>query len=300
MVMHDPAFADFVELGVDTDWRKYSTYYGTASKCTVDFNRLTTGGLQWCAGDGVANATVMTYTSNDYDAPLLQVNPLLAEQLRRLFQAGDIFHQVGKFLFQPTARVVTALEPYMHLADDCLVGVQLRSNKPLPPGTAGQYLVPRQYAAVVRAIAQQHPGNMFVAADTDIFQDMAGLFPERLLWWTNETQSTISRPLAAGGNPGSNLSAFVDLLILTRCKHIVVTAGSSFGVLAAALSGVRPVHVVRGKHEQPFLSPWFWASVSSEPCLWKASIYIPSPLESAVRVALKEQHPLYWYFEQCN
>jgi len=296
MLEHDPTFADYMQLAVDAEWRKYSRFYTSETRCTVDFNRLTNGGLQWCASD----ATVLAYSTNDYDAPLLQVNPLLEHRLRHLFPEGNVFHKVGTFLFRPTVQVLEAVKAYDSLVGDCLVGVQLRSKKPLPAGMTASNSVLEQYAAVLHAVSQHNPGNIFVAADTNIFSELKALVPDRHLWWSNETVTTIGQPSAAGGNPGSDLSAFVDVLLLSKCKHVVVTAGSSFGVLAAGLSNLHPVHVVMGNHERPFYSPWFWASVTSEPCIWKASMNYPSDMSAEVRAALKQRHALFWCFEQCN
>jgi len=300
MLEHDPAFAGYMELAVDAEWQKYSKFYASATRCTVDLLRLT-GGLQWCDGGATASGiTVMSYSTSDYDAPLLQVNPVLEGRLKQLFPEGNVFHKVGRFLFRPSARVVEAVKAYDSLAADCLVGMQIRQKKPLPAGVTTTYPILEQYAAVLRAVSQNAPGNVFVASDTDIMVELAALLPDRHLWWTNETRTTIGRPLSAGDNPGSDLSAFVDVLLLSKCKHIVITAGSSFGVLAAALRNSNPIHVVMGNHDRPFYSPWFWASVTSEPCIWRASLNYPqSGMTAEVRAALK-RHPLYWYFEQCN
>jgi hypothetical protein len=296
MLEDDYTTASYMQLALDASWQKYSQFYSNASQCTVATNRLATGGTQWCD----TNSTIMLYSTNDYETPLLQVNQSLDHFFKIFFPRGNVFHKVSKFLFQPTARLTAAARVYETLVSDCIAGMQLRSKKTSPPDHAWPYLEPAQYAAAVRAVAQGESGNVFVAADADLFGEVAGLLPDRAVWWTNETQATINTTQAAGGNPGSDLSAFLDVLILSRCKHIVITAGSSFGVLAAGLSNKYPIHIVRGKHEHPFMSPWFWASVTSEPCMWKASREWPSDLSPEVRVALKTHHPLYWYFEQCN
>lgn len=296
MLQHDPAFSEYMELSLDADWRKYSHFYNKASQCTVATNRLATGGTQWCE----TNSTMAIYSTNDYDTPLLQINPTLQSALKQQFPAGNVFHTVARFLFRSSARLIEATQAYDKLANSCTVGLQLRSRKPTPPDHASPYLVPEQYAAVVQAVAQEHPGNIFIAADTDIFEQMARLLPGKSVWWTNETKATVNTFQAVGANPGSDLSAFIDVLILSKCKHTVITAGSSFGVLAAGLGDLHPIHVVRGKHEHPFLSPWFWQSVTSEPCMWKASKEMSGDVLPEVRALLKEHHPLFWYFEQCN
>jgi hypothetical protein len=82
-----------------------------------------------------------------------------------------------------------------------------------------------QFAAVVRAVAQEHPGNIVIAAKTDMFEQMAHLSSGKSVWWTNETQATVNTFQAVGVNPGSDLSAFVADLNISRCKHLEITAG---------------------------------------------------------------------------
>lgn len=299
MLEHDASFSDYVELAVDADWRKYSQYYSNVTTCDVDFNRLVQPDMQLCTEGQPPNAMIMAYTTDDYDTPILQVNPAVSGKLARLVPGGNVFHHASHFLFQPTPLVGAVLQKYQRQTDGCAVGVQIRSQKafsisPIP------YIDPLQYAGVVKMLLQNHPGNIFIAADTDMFEVMAALLPGRLVWWTNETQATINQTLAAGRNPGSDLSAWTDMLILGQCRHIVITGGSTFGLMAAGLSNKHPVHVVRGKHEQPFLSPWFWVSTTSEPCMWKASRFLPSRMTVSVQQAIRKHHPLFWYFEQCT
>lgn len=87
---------------------------------------------------------------------------------------------------------------------------------------------------------------VFVAADTDVFANLTTLLPGRHVWWSNLTQTTVVSSRSSSGNPGTDLSAFVDMYLLSRCKDMVLTAGSSFGSLAAGYSNVAPVYAVRG------------------------------------------------------
>jgi hypothetical protein len=118
-------------------------------------------------------------------------------------------------------------------------------------------------------MAGNKPGNIFVAADADALGLLSEMLPGRTVWWNHETQESL-RHRNAAGNPGSHLSAFVDLLLLTRCQQLLVTAGSSFGLVAAGYSDTIPVNAVLGPHAAPFFSPYFWQGFSSEPHMHKA------------------------------
>jgi hypothetical protein len=298
MLAPDSTFSNHMKVTVDADWGKYSTFYAGASRCDVGFDRLADIDLQWCKPDQPQNATIRSYTSIDYETPMLQLSPSIGRQLGRLVPAGNVFHVVSKFLLEPTALLVKAQERYQAKAEQCLVGLHIRTRKPYPH-EGPHYIAPKQYVAAVQSVAQSLAGNVFLAADSQVFLDVAGLLPERQVWWTEETQASIDATSAVGGNPGSDLSAYLDIMILSRCKHIVLTAGSSFAPVAAGLSGTHPVHVVRGQHEQPFYSPWFWVSPTSEPCMFKASRILGNDVSNTTKKLIL-RHPLLWYFEQCQ
>lgn len=99
--------------------------------------------------------------------------------------AGNTFHAVSRLLLPPTALLSSALQRYQAKAERCLVGVHMRTRKPYP-NQPEAYIVPQQYVAAVRSIAQNLPGRVFLASDgQQVFQQMAGLLPERDMWWTN-------------------------------------------------------------------------------------------------------------------
>jgi hypothetical protein len=240
----------------------------------------------------------MWYTSSDYDLPLLQINPFTKGILKRLLPSGEFFHEVINFALRPVEAIYTALQPYRTYSDQCAVGVHIRTAKPYPDDPKN-YTDIVQFARVARLVARAQPGTVFLASDVDNFEQFAALLPGRHVWWTQETHSTLSTHNAAGYNPGSDLSALIDLFLLARCKHLVMTAGSSFATMAAGLVNARPIHVVRGTHEKPFYNPWYWASMTSEPCMWKAGRF-PSWMSNEIREALRSQFEGWLYHEQCT
>ena len=49
-------------------------------------------------------------------------------------------------------------------------------------------------------------------------------------------------------NPGTPESALIDMRLLSECNELVVTVGSSYGSIAAAMGGIAPVHMIHGHH----------------------------------------------------
>lgn len=299
------AASQFLQFNWDMDWAKYSTSYNKASSCAVDYNKLAQADLRWCKQNNAtqAAATVLTYWSSDYEVPLLQVNPAFKHNLQAMAPAGNIFHQLSKQLFQPTAVVLQAAQPYAKLADKCLVGVQIRTAKKLSKEQdVRSSAVLEQFASITRATAQHLPGTVFVASDApEALRSMSQLLPERQVWWANLTASAAAvddRPRRPGSsNPGSDLSAFVDLHLLSRCQAIVLTAGSSFGTMAAGMSNTPPIHAVIGLHDTPYTHTWFWRSTSSEPNMYKLGASQRRQLAQP-NLELLKQHPLYFHFSQ--
>lgn len=292
LMLHNMGCDRFLDFKWDVSWARYAALYQASSKCKVDFGRLAQPDLEWCAGN--ATAVVVEYNSIDYDMPLLQINAALQGRLQHLAPDGDVFHQVSQQLYAFSQLVVSASQPYRHLADSCLVGMHIRTKKPVVRQKAAQLSdVLQQFASIARGLARHHPGTIFVAADVDVFEAVQQLLPNRTVWWSNLTRSTQGQHLAVAGNPGSDLSAMVDMHLLASCQHIIVTAGSSFGNMAAGHANVAPVYAVFGGHENPYSNPWFWKALSSEPIFFKLSASERYLLPPAVLDVLRQQHPLY-------
>jgi xyloglucan fucosyltransferase len=226
--------------------------------------------------------------------PLLQINPEFAPFFELFFPSGEIFHPTAQHLFQPAPVVMHAIQTHVAQAGNCSVGLQMRHKKLYDK----EQLQEEQFAGIASMLLQQHPGTVHLASDSDIFDRMAGLVGPQLRW-SNLTKTSYGLGThTAAHNPGTELSAFVDIFLLARCKAIVVTPASSFGWVAAGIGGVKPVFATFGKHDSPFVNPWFWQSVTSEPCMFKASRSMG--FGGAVAARLKAKYPLYLAQTQCH
>lgn len=91
---------------------------------------------------------------------------------------------------------------------------------------------------------------------------------------------------SVNGNPGSEKSGLVDLLILSRSAEIFVTVGSSYGYVASAMTNLKPWYVTYGQHYTPH-NPPFWQQINSEPCTFSCYRMASSP-DFKVRAIWKE------------
>ena len=113
------------------------------------------------------------------------------------------------------------------------VGLHIRTRK------YGRVSV-QQFVRLARMLARRHPsGSVFVASDANLFAHVAGGLPGRRVSWSNATQDALAASrLTRGNNPGTELSALLDVLLLSQCRQLVLTPASSLGAVAAALAGV--------------------------------------------------------------
>jgi hypothetical protein len=246
------------------------------------------------SGPHLSTVVLLKYRSIDYDMPLLQVNPQLIAMFTKFFTNGEVFHAVARYLFKPKPALSVAMQPYLQLAKDCAVGLHMRHRKPFE----GRDVVQAEhFAGIARMLSNPKTGTIFIASDTNVFNRMHKLLGSQL-WWSNLTMTSVASTSTSAGNPGTEVSAFVDMFLLASCQTIVVTPASSFGCVAAGIAGVKPVFATYGRHEVPFLNTWFWQSVTSEPCMFKASKAHQFGGEFNAR--LKEKYRLYMYQTQCH
>jgi hypothetical protein len=300
------AVLQHIDLPLPADWHQHKSRYGrhdcipvvrssstVMHLCVHSSNSINSTATGNTTGLNVSDATLLKYRSMDYDMPILQVNPQLSELFNKFFPDGEVFHAVAKYLYKPAAIVTAGMQPYFQRARDCIVGLQMRHKKPYD----GQQVQADHFASIARMLAKRQVGTMFLASDADVFSHMQQLLGP-LLWWSSLTSTSVGSRNTTAGNPGTETSAFVDIFLLTKCKAIVVSPASSFGIVAAGIAGVKAVFATYGRHEVPFLNTWFWQSVTSEPCMFKASK--SHGFGGAIQARLKASYELYLYHTQCH
>jgi xyloglucan fucosyltransferase len=292
------AFLDYIQMPFPVHWEPVSTRFPRRTKCNVPWQKLAGDSTGFCEDTfvtrtGNTTADVFLYASYDYDLPLLQINLALKKYFDKFFPDGEVSHPVLKHLLHPApGPMLEALQPYLADAQDCAVGMHIRTRK------YGTVRV-KQFTSIARMLGRGEEGTVFVASDASLFHYVQRGLPGRHVWWNDHTAASLkSAALTRGNNPGTELSAVLDMMLLSRCRHIILTPASSLGAVAAALGGVKPVYANFGKHTDPFVNPWFWQSVTTEPCFFRASAMHLSTDELATR--FRDQHPLYLYHNQCH
>lgn len=298
---------EFMDTPSSSDWQALRGRYSNASACDISWQQLASASIELCGQPeqqdvaGIAQGAsqehnglvqLVRYSSIDYELPLLQINPFLKPYFQKFFPTGEVFHAAMRFLLHPRPVLQAAMQPYLQDAERCRVGILLRTRK-----YAG--VRPRQFTSIARMLMQGREGTVFVASDANVFARVRQGMPGRHVWWSQYTSDALATASQTKGrNPGTELSAVLGMVLLSKCEQLVLTPASSLGAVAAGFGGIKPVIANFGKHKDPFLNPWFWQSVTSEPCFFKASgMHVDT---SAFAATFRNAHPLLLYHNQCH
>lgn len=291
----ESSLLEYMDFPLPVEWSKYNHIYANTTSCDADhFTRLASPTLQFCGAPGQRNFAPMLVFKDrwDYDLPMLQINPALQPFFQKFFPKGDVFYRISSYLMTPKPYVRSLLEPYAHLAANCNVGMHLRTKK---PGTSARL---ERFLAIAKAVAVGGEGSFFLASDARVVFEIARRHRATdNVWWSKLTEEGMNATTKAG-NPATEISAIVDFLLLSKCKHVVLTAASSFGWVAAGYAGITPVYVIHGPHNDPFFNPWYAKAITSEPCFCKAAIV--HRVNSTLAWQFRHEHPLWMHHNQCS
>ena len=259
-----------------------------------------TGDLQQLWG---GHDAVDIHYDNDYLVPLLLSNPNYRTFFDRYFPSREIFHPLGRFLFDLHPRHEAAAHAFRASKFGAFtVGIQIRTQKPLGAGLADPSI--GQFCSLARAVQLKHglPDdrvNFFVATDSE-----GALEGVRKLLGAERVVNTDGGGVRGGkgtqaGNPGSEESAVLDMRLLSMTDALIVTSASSFGYVAAAWGGIVPIHVLHRGDKPSMLNPYFYTPLNSEPCYWGAHRYFltKAPKEA---VELLRDNPMWMQYAHCQ
>lgn len=185
---------------------------------------------------------VLHVHTDEYYAPLFE-HGHYRDTLQELFGDREPFTHVAPFLFRVRADIQRELEQFEREnfgEEGCALGLQVRQDGIAGVNGTKDGLTTK---AVHWACGQQVldaradlTGKIFLAADVQRIRDEAHeRFGERIVFYPvpvrHQEQQTCEEVKAA----------LIDLLMLTRCKALVVSSWSSLGAVAHSISGVKPM-----------------------------------------------------------
>jgi xyloglucan fucosyltransferase len=119
----------------------------------------------------------------------------------------------------------------------------------------------------------------------------------QVVWTENGIQSKAT----AAGNPGTEHSAVVDMLLLSQCDELLVTYESSYGWIAHGFGGLKSTIMDPGNH-QDMTHVWHAKTITSEPCSWTMPSVLMAASEDAtdIKGRIKQFSPFWQRHMQCH
>lgn len=225
---------------------------------------------------------ILHFFDDDYSMFLLQMNPHY-DSFFSHFLDGVIFRRIARAVFRPSVAIRREIEKFMaaKFGPHGVIGLQMRSLK--------VQLDPSNFYDVARILSRKEQ-TVFLASDAAyLYNHTRTALLDRSVVWTengvgcNTTASVIR-------NPGTELSGLVDLFLLSKCSDLIITYSSSFGYVAAALAGIKPVYVLPRKDNEH--GHYFFRAISSEPCFFR--------MRSLSAMRTLQMHPLWIQHVQCH
>ncbi|KAG1655157.1 hypothetical protein FOA52_011956 [Chlamydomonas sp. UWO 241] len=201
-------------------------------------------------------AQVLNFIDGDYPMDLLKVNPYLAQFFGTYWPDGEVARHIWRELLRPTPMIEERVRAVMEgkMAGRYVVGVQIRSKKAWPRGDGSKFVFSDFFKAAEMA-AHKHgfTGDhvrFFIAGDSpEVYTEAEDYFGADRVIRTDNGVGAEDTPLA--GNPGNEASGLTDLMLLAMCDDLVLSWASSYGTLAAGISGVVPMYVWPALQEPP-------------------------------------------------
>ncbi len=189
---------------------------------------------------------------NDYSVPMLQSNPFLKDFFAKHFPSSEVYNRMWRHVYRPSLRMQENLEQIrrQHMVREkktlFVVGIQIRMQKGTNAYFKGLDLNNFFQMAVAAAHSHGRTGSsvaFFIAADEPQVYSRAALAlgADRTFWTDNQIDKKAQG--SHGTNPGTEWTGLADLLVLSMCDDIVTTFSSTYGGLAAAMAGIRPIMV---------------------------------------------------------
>jgi hypothetical protein len=129
-----------------------------------------------------------------------------------------------------------------HFAGRCVVGVHVRRGDAMQSRRADQHRVSSDEAfaaAMAAEIAREPEVRFFLSTDCEKTQQaFADRYPQRIAF----TRKPFPESVLDAPKPGQS-DALVDMLLLSKTRFVLGTQASTFGAMAAKLSGIRFVPV---------------------------------------------------------
>jgi hypothetical protein len=196
---------------------------------------------------------VINIHTDEYYAPMFE-HGYYRDTLREVFGDREMFTQLAPFLFRMREEIQRDMEQFEREnfgEEGCALGLQVRQDGIAGVnGTKDGLTTKAVHWSCGQQVLEDRSdltGKIFLAADVQKIRDEANeMFGDRIVFYPvpvrHQEQQTCDEVKAA----------LIDLMMLARCKALVVSSWSSLGAVAHSISGVKPmiaIHKTAGASE---------------------------------------------------
>ncbi|KAF0429383.1 galactoside 2-alpha-L-fucosyltransferase-like isoform X1 [Gigaspora margarita] len=285
-------FEDHFEKDFEHNWKKVAHLYNKSSIKRLhnirenEFSLITRGNLN---SEEVNSYDILNVTTWDYACVPIMSNPNHKKQISEIIPDYKIFTVISQKLLRLKSDINKRVKTFINNNfGEYNIGIHLRMKKLSKiTRTKGMIIPIKHYCQVVEMLLigiEKKNVTIFIAADTNESRKaLINCIHKSLnsyskgfvkIVYVNNNMKT-KNPI--NHNPGTEISALIDMKILSFCDDLVLTFGSTFGYVAAgwsyrSLSRLRGPFVVmpmRNTTEDFAVDKiWLWQSGSNDPCMY--------------------------------
>lgn len=184
----------------------------------------------------IFNRKFIFVRSNVYFAPDFIANPYHREILCSVFEPKHLFHSLYKKLFKLAPKIEKELNAILRpISNRDLIGIQIRvkDRVAFPIKKASSFFSCANYIS-----SSYNNPLFFIASDSEDLKKWGKLFLNDVL--------ELNKPTHNFSQEGIK-NAVLDMMILSRCKEVILTPFSTFGAVAAGIGEIVPHFITRNE-----------------------------------------------------
>jgi len=240
---------------------------------------------------------IITGARGDYMTPALAANPHYKEFFDNYTTNHDAFNFIANQMWKPSQAAQVEIDKILPdlLQYEYKIGIHTRRLKWRTIVNNFPYQEFCDLANGLAATSGLRENQIVIFAGADDPKE-ALPFIEKCVYPYKFIHSPISTNRSIAGNPGSDLSAIIDLFLLSRCDEIISTIGSSFSEVAAGIGKITPWHILPGNHSNTY-NPAYYKQLNSEPCMYNARRW---RRQEGDNMKLFMKNGMWRQYEQCH
>ena len=175
--------------------------------------------------------------SNTYFATPILANPHYRQMICNDFGHGKLFHDIFHRIIKIAPEIQKMVDSYeKNFSDSRVIGIQIRKKDRVgfPVERMDHF-----FSCAETLASKYNNSKFFIASDSQDVKDYAkSFFGDKLMMTNLKTRDFTASGIQA---------AVVDMLLLSKCKELILTPFSTFGSVSASIGGIVPHYITRNE-----------------------------------------------------